>query len=232
MVFPTFFNLNLNFAIRRSSLSHSQLQVLFLWLYRASPSLAANNIISLILVLTMWWCPCVESSLVLLEEGLTAMTIAYSWQHFVSLCPASFCTPRPNLPITPDISWLPTFAFQSTMMKRTSLFLMSVLEGLVGLHRIIQLQLLQHSWLGHWFGLLWYWMICLGNQWRSFSSLWDWTQVLHGNPLQYSSLENPLDRGTWQATVHGVARVGHDLESKLPLHFRVFCWFWGLLYVF
>ena len=42
----------------------------FCWLYRASPSLAAKNIINLILVLTLWWCPCVESSLVLLEEGV------------------------------------------------------------------------------------------------------------------------------------------------------------------
>jgi len=42
----------------------------FCWLYRASPSLAANNIINLILVLTMWWCPCAESSLVLLAEGV------------------------------------------------------------------------------------------------------------------------------------------------------------------
>ena len=42
----------------------------FCWLYRASPSLAAKNIINLISVLTIWWCPCVESSLVLLEEGV------------------------------------------------------------------------------------------------------------------------------------------------------------------
>ena len=28
----------------------------------------------------------------------------------------------------------------------------------------------------------------------------------HGNPLQYSYLENPMDRGAWQATVHGVAK--------------------------
>ena len=28
----------------------------------------------------------------------------------------------------------------------------------------------------------------------------------HGNPLQYSCLENPMDRGPWQATVHGVAK--------------------------
>ena len=38
----------------------------------------------------------------------------------VSLCPASFCTPRPNLPVTPGVSWLPTFVFQSPIMKRTS----------------------------------------------------------------------------------------------------------------
>ena len=31
-----------------------------------------------------------------------------------------------------------------------------------------------------------------------------------GNPLQYSCLENPMDRGAWQATIHGVERVGHD----------------------
>ena len=32
----------------------------------------------------------------------------------------------------------------------------------------------------------------------------------HSNPLQYSCLENPMDRGAWQATVYGVTRVGHD----------------------
>ena len=36
----------------------------------ASPSLAAKNIINLISVLMICWCPCVESSLVLLEEGV------------------------------------------------------------------------------------------------------------------------------------------------------------------
>ena len=48
-----------------------------------------------------------------------AMTSAFSWQNSVSLCPASFCTPKPNLPVTPGISWLPTFAFLSPLMKRT-----------------------------------------------------------------------------------------------------------------
>ena len=36
----------------------------------------------------------------------------------------------------------------------------------------------------------------------------------NGNPLQYSCLGNPIDRGAWQATVHGVAR--HDLATKPP----------------
>ena len=29
------------------------------------------------------------------------------------------------------------------------------------------------------------------------------------------ALENPMDRGVWQATVHGVTRVRHGLETKL-----------------
>ena len=40
--------------------------------------------------------------------------------------------------------------------------------------------------------------------------------VGNGNPLQYSCLENLMDRGAWRATVHGVARVGHDLATKPP----------------
>ena len=32
----------------------------------------------------------------------------------------------------------------------------------------------------------------------------------NGNPLQYSCLVNPVDRGDWRATVHGVTRVRHD----------------------
>ena len=29
--------------------------------------------------------------------------------------------------------------------------------------------------------------------------------IFHGNPLQYSCLENPMDRGAWWATGHGIA---------------------------
>ena len=37
----------------------------------------------------------------------------------------------------------------------------------------------------------------------------------NGNPLQYSCLENPMDRGAW-STVHGVPKVGHNLVIKPP----------------
>ena len=81
------------------------------------------------------------------------MTSEFSWQNSVSLCSASFCTPRPNLPDTPGISSY--FAFQSPMMKRTYFFfLVLALEVLVSLQRTIQLQLLWHKWLGHRLGLL------------------------------------------------------------------------------
>ena len=40
--------------------------------------------------------------------------------------------------------------------------------------------------------------------------------VGNGNPLQYSCLGNPMDRGAWRATFHGVTRVRHDSEAKPP----------------
>ena len=81
------------------------------------------------------------------------MTSAFSWQNSISLCPASFRIPWPNLPVTPGVSSLPTFVFQSPIMRRTS-FGVVIFERLVGLHRTIQLQLLQHYWLGLRLGLL------------------------------------------------------------------------------
>ena len=38
----------------------------------------------------------------------------------------------------------------------------------------------------------------------------------NGNPLQYSCLENSMDREAWQAAVYGAARVGHKLATKPP----------------
>ena len=36
----------------------------------------------------------------------------------------------------------------------------------------------------------------------------------HGNPLQYSHLENPMGRGAWKATVHGVAKSWTRLKRQ------------------
>ena len=51
----------------------------------------------------------------------------------------------------------------------------------------------------------------------------------HGNPLQYSCLENPMDRGAWQATVHRVAKSWtwlKQLSTHAHTHVQViFCLF-------
>ena len=58
----------------------------------------------------------------------------------------------------------------------------------------------------------------------------------HGNPLQYSCLENPRDRGAWWAAVHGVAKSRtrlsdftfnfhfHALEKEMATHSSVLAW--------
>ena len=57
-----------------------------------------------------------------------------------------------------------------------------------------------------------------------------------GNQLQYSCLENPMDRGAWQAAVHGVAKSQsrlndfaftfhfHALEKEMATHSSVLAW--------
>ena len=37
----------------------------------------------------------------------------------------------------------------------------------------------------------------------------------NGNPLQYSCLENPMDRGAWRATVHGITKESDMTEHSL-----------------
>ena len=44
----------------------------------------------------------------------------------------------------------------------------------------------------------------------------------HGNPFQYSCLENPKDRGAWRATVHGVTKSQMGLKQLSMLTPTVF----------
>ena len=58
----------------------------------------------------------------------------------------------------------------------------------------------------------------------------------NGTPLQYSCLENPMDRGAWKAAVHGVAKSRtrlsdftftfhfHALEKAMAAHSSVLAW--------
>ena len=53
---------------------------------------------------------------------------------------------------------------------------------------------------------------------RMFKLPYNHTHFTHyregnGNPLQYSCLENPMDRGAWRATVHGVAKSQTRLSN-------------------
>ena len=62
-----------------------------------------------------------------------------------------------------------------------------------------------------------------GDTYRSLSTLffaaYSYTAyvILTSTQFQWPHcLENPMERGAWQATVHGVTRVGHDLATKPP----------------
>ena len=78
----------------------------------------------------------------MLLEVVFAITNAF-WQNSVSLCPASFCTPGPNLPVTPGIL-TSYFCILVPYDDKSIVFLVLVLQGLIGHHRTVQLQLLQH----------------------------------------------------------------------------------------
>ena len=62
------------------------------------------------------------------------------------------------------------------------------------------------------------------------------TREGNGTPLQFSCLENPMDRGAWKAAVHGVAQSQtrlsdftftfhfHALEKEMATHSSVLAW--------
>ena len=54
---------------------------------------------------------------------------------------------------------------------------------------------------------------CNAGDWSSIPALERSTGEENGNPLQYSCLENPVDREAWQATVHGVTKCRTRLSN-------------------
>ena len=106
------------------------------------------------------------------------MTSAFSWQNSVSLCPASFVL-QGEVCLLLQVSLDFLLLHSSPLWWKGPLFWVLILEDLVGLLRMVQLQLLWHYWLGHRLGLLWYWMACLGNDQRSFCHFWDYTEVVY-----------------------------------------------------
>ena len=78
--------------------------------------------------------------------------IVHSLSKTVRLCPASFCTPRPKLACYTRYLLTSQFCIPVPYDEKDIFFLVLVLKGLVGLHRTVQLQLIQ--WLRHRLGLL------------------------------------------------------------------------------
>ena len=75
------------------------------------------------------------------------------------------------------------------------------------------------TWLSDWTDWLTDWL------WKSINIFYycDYVTITHligeghDNPLQYSCLENPMDRGAWWATVHGVTK-SRTLLKRLSTH--------------
>ena len=75
-----------------------------------------------------------------------------------------------------------------------------------------------------------------GSNWSLCIALTSFPGEGNGTPLQYSCLENPMDRGTWWAAVHGVAKSQtrlsdftftfhfHALEEEMATHSSVLAW--------
>ena len=146
------------------------------WLSRASSSSAAKNIINLILVLAIWWCLCVESSIVLSEESvcyeciLLTKLLDFALFHFVLQDQTCLL-----LQVSLDFQLL----HSSPLWWVGYLFLVSVLGGIVGLHRLSQLQFLPHQCLAHRLWTPWCSMVCLGKKVRSFCRFWGCTHIMH-----------------------------------------------------
>ena len=103
-------------------------QFCFCWLYRASPSLAGKNIINLISVLTIWWCPCVGHLLCCWKRVFVMTNV------FPCLCPAFIFISKAKLTCYSRYLLTSYFCISVPYDEKDIFFGLLVLEGLVGLY--------------------------------------------------------------------------------------------------
>ena len=133
----------------------------FCWLYRASPSLAAKNIGVGHLVMAIckgFSCVAGRGCLLWPVCSLGKILLGFSLLH--SVLQDQICL---LLQVFLDFLLL----HSSPLYWKGHLFWVLALEDLLGLHRTVQLQFLQHYWLRCRLGLLWYWMVP-----------WKWTEII------------------------------------------------------
>ena len=76
----------------------------------------------------------------------------------------------------------------------------------------------------------------LAGRFFTTSATWEAQSLAYGTPLQYSCLENPMDKGAWKAAVHVVTKSWtglsdftftfhfHELEKEMATHSSVLAW--------
>ena len=166
MFFPTFFNLSLNLAIR---ISWSEPQ--------SAPGLVIADCIELLhsdcreynqsdfgvdhLVMSMFSVFCCFLGRGCLLWSVCSVKTLRTFALLHSVLQGQICL---LLQVSLDFLLFILVPYN----EKDIFFGVLVLKGLVGLHRTVQLQLLQRYWLGHRLGLPWYWIFCLGNEQRQF----------------------------------------------------------------
>ena len=157
MVFPTFFNFSLNLAIRNSwsepqsspGLAYADFSIFGCKEYNQSDFSIDYLVMSMCRVFS---CIVGRGCLLWPVCSLGKTLLDFDLLHFV--LQGQFCL---LLQVSLDFLLL----HSSPLSWNRHIFCMLVLKGLVGLHITIQLQLLQHCWLVHGLGLLWYWRVSL-----------------------------------------------------------------------
>jgi len=154
------------------------------------------------------------------------MTNAFSWWNSVSLCPASFCTPMPNLPVTPDISWLSTFAFRGGSALKESTYNAGDVGLIPGSGRSPgggHGNPLQHSCLGNPMGRG-HWQAIIHRVAKSRTRLSNWTATARTQkhlPFTRCPFFPPLAPPTGHASSSSI------LQVKKLRHWKACQWQWG-----